>query len=251
MSKISQKMYSALMRGGIPQDVARRFAENVEFLGESTQDSNERDNYDILLCAKALSSLVKRHKDTTPIMPRMDSDISTDMTRVNTPVKPVAEVKSAPERPKPQRREKASSLLQRIKRTSPATQKFLANFLPFVWYLLIVLLFVLCIGAAILSIGAVIGTTVGGIILFFTGMLYGVSQLSLFSGAALFEIGLAFVIGGFAVALSVLIFNFLTRSIPFFLKQGTRELLKLNSEMAALRGELASKADTNQRKAWS
>lgn len=242
MSKISQKMYSALTRGGITPDVARRMAESVEFLGESTPETNERDNYDILLCAKALSSLVHRHKDTTPIMPKMAEDVSSDMTRVNAPVKSPEDIKTLNE-PKARKEKKESSVIKSIRKTSPEMQKFLVYFLPCVWFLLIGLLAVGCIAAAVLSIVAVITVTVGGIILFFAGLLYGVSQFPVFTGAAFFEIGLSLIIGGLSVLLSVLIFNFLTRTIPFCLKRGIRGLLKLNSEITAFRNNLRSKAD--------
>ena len=245
MSKISQKMYSALTRGGISPDVARRFAENVEFLGESTDETNDRDNYDILLTAKALSSLVKRHRDITPIMPKLDDvAVSADMTRVNSPVRTTepAEVSAAPDT-KLRKASGEPSIIKSIKKTSPGMQRFLTYLMPCVWFLLLGLLFIGCIAASIASICAVITVTVGGIILFFAGLLYGVSQFSVFTGAAFFEIGLSLILGGLAVGVSVLIYNFLTRTLPFCLKNGSRGLLKLNSAFTVFRNSLKNSAE--------
>ena len=247
MSKISHKMYSALTRGGVSPEVARRVAESVDFLRESTEQSDERDNYDILMTAKAISSLVNRHKDISPIMPQMPDEISSDMTRVNAAVganPDSAESNSGADKPfitKNQKRE--SSFIKSIRRKSPGIQNFLAHFMPCIWYLLMVLLTVACIALIVLSIASMIVITVGGIVLFFSGLLYGVSQFSVFRGAAFFEIGLALGAGGLAVLFSVLIFNFLTRTVPFCLKRGTSALRKLCGELADLRRKLNRKID--------
>lgn len=244
MSKISQKMYSALTRGGVPAEVSRRIAETVDFLGESTEASNERDNYDILLTAKALSSLVKRHKDINPIMPQMPEEVSTDMTRVNAPVKPADAPKPISEEPaKVKRPNSQSSIIKSIRGMSPGMQKFMAYFMPCVWFLLIGLLVIACVAAAAATVAAMVAITVGGIILFFAGLLYGVSQFTVFKGAAFFEIGLALLSGGLAVLVSVLLYNFLTRTVPFCVKRGSAGLLKLNAEFTELRRKISSKTE--------
>lgn len=247
MSKISHKMYSALTRGGVSPEVARRVAESVDFLGESTEQSDERDNYDILMTAKAISSLVNRHKDINPIMPQMPDEISSDMTRVNAAVganPDSAESNSGADKPfitKNQKRE--SSFIKSIRGKSPGLQKFLAYFMPCIWHILSALLKVACIALIALSIASMIVITVGGIVLFFSGLLYGVSQLSSFRGAAFFEIGLALSAGGLAVLFSVLLFNFLTRTVPYCFKRGTSALRNLNEELAVFRRKLNKKID--------
>lgn len=240
MSKISQKMYSALIRGGVTAEVSRRIAESLDYLGESTEATNERDNYDILLAAKAVSSLVKRHKDIEPIMPQMPEEISTDMTRVNAAVKTPEIIKISEEtpEPRPKKQKEEPAIIKSIRGCSPGMQKFLSYLMPALWFLLIGLLTVACIAAVALSIAGVVVITVGGIILFFTGLLYGVSQFSVFTGAAFFEIGLALIAGGLSVLFSVLIYNFLTRTVPFCFKRGTSYFLRLNAEFTAFRRKL-------------
>lgn len=237
MKKISQKMYVALTRGEVPAEVAHRIADATEFLGDSTDESTERDNYDILLAARAIASLVKRHKDITPIMPQIEEEVSTEMTRISEPVK--APEPAEPAIPSPIK--KKESLVSKARKTKVETQKFLANFVPAAAYVLLPLLTIAYIALSALSVITIVGTTIAGILFFIVGLLYGVSQFSVFSGAAFFEIGLGLVGGGLAILLSVLIYNFLTRALPFCLREGSKGLKKIISDFTILRRELKKK----------
>ena len=75
------------------------------------------------------------------------------------------------------------------------------------FYALTVILRVICV---IL----LIAVTVSGVALFAIGMVYGVSQLFSFKGAALFEMGLSLIIGGVFIAIGVMLYNSIGNFIP-------------------------------------
>lgn len=241
MSKISQKLYSALTASGITPGAARHIAESVEFLGDSTEASRERDERDITLVAHALSSLVKRHVDTTPIIPKEEDDDvqNSEMTRVGTVVK----AKPSAEETFIKKPRRHSPIIMSVRRRPIGTQKFLVHFLPCVWVFLMILLAVCSAFAALAALCAIICVSAGGTVLFLAGMLYGVSQFSVFVGGAFFELGISLIIAALSVLFSVLLFNFLTRGVPFFLKTGMRSLVKINSEFTALRAALRARRD--------
>lgn len=240
MSKISQKLYSALTASGITPGAARHIAESVEFLGDSTEASRERDERDISLVAHALSSLVKRHVDTTPIIPKDDEDVqNSEMTRVGNVVK----TKPSAEETLIKKPRRHSPIIMSVRRRPIGTQKFLVHFLPCVWVFLMILLAVGSAFAALAALCAIICVSAGGTVLFLAGMLYGVSQFSVFVGGAFFELGISLIIAALSVLFSVLLFNFLTRGVPFFLKTGMRSLVKVNSEFTALRAALRARRD--------
>ena len=234
MNKISHKMYMALTRGGVPAETARRISEATEYLGDSTDESNERDNYDIVLAAKAISSLVRRHKDITPIMPKMSEEISGDMTRIGESVKSSDSPKPLVDSPI----RKKVKLVDMVKKKSQSFQKAMSYIVPVAAYVLMALMFAANIVLAVASVAAIVAITVAGIVFFIIGLLYGVSQFSVFSGAAFFEIGIGLVGGGLAVLLSVLIFNFLTRTLPFCRKAGNLALKKLIYDFIALGNDI-------------
>ena len=59
--KIADKLLIALRHLGVPNEFASKIADSVDFMGESNEESAERDNYEIVIIAKALKSLLKRH----------------------------------------------------------------------------------------------------------------------------------------------------------------------------------------------
>ncbi len=243
MSKISQKLYVALTRSGVSSGAARHIAESVEFLGDSTVQSAERDDYEITIAAKALSSLVKRHLDTTPIIPSLQLDEqSSDMTRVGSPLK----AKPA-EKGKKAEAGRSSAIILAARRSSPGTRRALSYILPCLSVLAMILVGALYIAATLASLAAMLGTAVCGTLLFLAGLLYGVSQISVFFGGAMFELGIALISGGLAVCMSVLLFNLLTRALPFCRKRVLILLSRLFSESASLRGNPAAKRNARSR----
>lgn len=237
MSKISQKLYVALTRCGVSHGVARHIAESAEFLGDSTPQSAERDEYDIMIVAKALSSLVRRHLDTTPIMPSLQLDAqSSDMTRVGSPLKPKENANK-----KNSDGAKVSSVIVSARKRSTRTRRALSYILPVMSAISVIVLGMFGILGTVIALGTLLGVSVCGTVLFFAGMLYGVSQISVFFGGAMFELGIALISGGIAVCLSVLLFNFLTRTLPFCLKRGMRALSRIFSESISLRDSLNEK----------
>lgn len=105
----------------------------------------------------------------------------------------------------------------------------------------------LYIAATLASLAAMLGTAVCGTLLFLAGLLYGVSQISVFFGGAMFELGIALISGGLAVCMSVLLFNLLTRALPFCRKRVLILLSRLFSESASLRGNPAAKRNARSR----
>ncbi len=238
MSKISQKMYSVLLKGNVPADLARTVAESMEFLGESTAESTERDNYDITVIAKAMSSLVRRHKDDAPIMPKIDDVTSSDATRENSPIKPKIDI--------------ASTSASSIKRISPLARKFrnyppkkrltLSYFMIALSVLGIIATVAVTVFTALLSIVGMVCSTVLGIVLFIIGIVSGVSQVGYFTGAVYFEIGIGLAGAGLGAILSILLYNLLTKLLPFLFKLCLSKLTDLISDLGSLCAETRSKA---------
>lgn len=251
-NKISNKLYGALLRCGTPPEIAAEFAKNAEFLGESSNDTVERDNYDIMVVAKAMSSIIKRHSVT---------DVS-----ITDPQQAIAQTIVSPEKnttegnqssdtviitPQADDNEEKKSSKKEIKRnvfwakleTLPDwLRNTLAIGLPALMYVFMIILCVAVVGLIGACILGMIVMTIAGIIMFIVGLLYGVSQINVFPAAAYYEIGLGLILGGSSALLIVLLYNALTRLLPFALRIGIKKLRMLTKAFSNFREEMKEKA---------
>ncbi|MBQ6263003.1 MAG: hypothetical protein IJK58_05760 [Clostridia bacterium] len=74
--------------------------------------------------------------------------------------------------------------------------------------------YVLTVILRIVCVVLLIAVTISGVALFAVGIVYGISQFFTFKGAAYFEMGLSFIIGGVFVALGVMLYNSIGNFIP-------------------------------------
>ena len=93
-----------------------------------------------------------------------------------------------------------------------------------VFYTLTVILRILCVVL-------LIAVTILGVALFAVGIVYGISQLFSFKGAAFFEMGLSFITGGVFVALGVMLYNSIGNFIPKLQKWIKKRIRNIKSRI--------------------
>ena len=250
-NKISNKLYGALLRCGTPPEIAAVFARNAEFLGESTPETMERDNYEIMVVAKAMSSLIKRHENTetqssssendnsaTQIINEHNGSQASDTVVISHAVDSDNNEKSSPNN------RKRNAFWTKLETLPDWLRNTLAVALPILMYISMIILTVLVVGLIGACILGMVAMTIAGIILFIAGLLFGVSQISVFPAAAYYEIGLGLILGGSSALLIVLLYNALTRLLPFVLKLGIKKLNVLTKAFGKFRAEMKEKAAT-------
>lgn len=173
---------------------ARILTEGTDFLGMCSDDTASNDRSDIQSAADALASLVKRH--------------STERDTAHSHV-PVQNEAFAPEDDHID-----SPALSRLRRLPRGISLMLLFGVSALLCLALILSALIAITAALAVILMIIGVTVSGMLLFFVGIVYGVSQLQLFRAAGFFEIGMGLTLGGIATLLTVLLFNTVKCAIP-------------------------------------
>ena len=255
-NKISNKLYGALLRCGTPQDLAAKFARTADFLGESTEETVERDNYEIMITAKALASLISRHSAVNEdLISEIAKDVSLsaeedetiDKTAERTVISPVTESYESKENfaddyPVTGKVKKESSFWRLLEQMPRPLRSATSIVLPILMYIGMILLTVIVVGLIGACILSMIGVTILGIVLFIVGLLYGVSQLSTFPAAAYYEIGLGLVLGGISSLLIVLMYNVITRLLPFVIKIGFIRLNSVSKGFRRFRAALRQKA---------
>ena len=248
-NRISNKLYGALLRCGTPPEVAALFAKNADFLGESSEETLERDNYEIMVTAKALSSLIKRHSSDSVIAPTPNQ---------SSPVKNGAPLKSEPkvdeshtvvinksdeaDESDTKIEKKANGFWTKLENLPPWLRNTLSIAIPVLMYIFMIVLTVAVIALIATCILGMIAMTIAGIILFIVGLLYGVSQINAFPAAAYYEIGLGLILGGSSALLIVLLYNLLSRLLPFLLRLGIKKLRMLVKAFSKFRAEMKDKA---------
>lgn len=252
-NRISNKLYGALLRCGTPPEIAAVFAKNSEFLGESTNETMERDNYEIMVIAKAMSSLIKRHgsadfsANNVQMQPTPANNSTSKVTDNSTQpsdtviIKPLQEDESD-ESNSANNSAKRNIFWTKLESLPDWLRTAIAIVLPSLMYLFMIILTVLVVGLIGACILGMIAMTIAGIILFIVGLLYGVSQISVFPAAAYYEIGLGLILGGTSALLIVLLYNALTRLLPFALRLGIKKLRILTKAFSKFRVEMKEKA---------
>lgn len=240
-NKIAVKLYQALLRGGTPREISSSLAKSFEVFGSSDETTAERDNYEIMIISKAMSSLISRHADKLASV--KDEFESADDECVETDVETAVVKFSEPDyEPVNDSDNKHKGRFWSFIESKPSwVRSVIINSIQFFMYLGMILLTctVLCLTVACLL--TMIGMTAAGIALFIIGLLYGVSQISVFPAAAYFEIGLGLILGGASALLIVILFNVLTRLLPFLLKIGVNKLTYLTANIRSFKRKLKSK----------
>lgn len=103
---------------------------------------------------------------------------------------------------------------------------------------LFVALYVLMIILRILCVILLIAVTISGVALFAIGMVYGISQLFSFKGAAYYEMGLSLIIGGVFIAVGVMLYNSIGNFIPKFQKWITKRIRNIRSRIRDARNRM-------------
>ena len=217
-SRISNKLYGALLRCGTPPEIAANIAGTTDFLGESTEETREKDNYEIMVAAKALSAVIARHSDK----PSAEKALSSEPIRENAVIK-LSEPDAANSDELPEFLVKGK--FWRWLRSKPSgVRTTLSVIIPTLLHIGMILLSVLAVTLTAVCLVSMVAMTVAGIAMFIIGLLYGVTQLNSFPAAAYFEIGLGLILGGAAALLLVLFYNVVTGLLPTALKLGIKKL---------------------------
>ncbi len=229
--KIADKLLSALRHLGVPNEIASKIADSVDFMGESNEESAERDNYDIVIIAKAFRSLLKRHSLTmegdkmfteTYTAPD-DVSLADDSNRetIDTITKEPTLTADYPATDTIRENEK---FWQALKQMPKFLRETITLVLPILMALGMILLTLTVVGLTVSLLLLVLGVTVAGIASFFIGLIYGVSQYSIFPAAAYYEMGLGLALGGISSLLIVLMYWLITKLLPTVLKTGINKL---------------------------
>ena len=248
-NRISNKLYGALLRCGTPPEIAAVFAKNAEFLGESNDETVERDNYEIMVTAKALSSLIKRHSEgetvsasSPQVSPSKSSSTVNDNHNSSNSSDTVVIEKDDDNEAEEKQVKKKNIFWDKLESMPTWLRNTLAWVLPGLMYFFMIVLTVLVIGLIAGCILGMIAMTIAGIILSIVGLLYGVTQISVFPAAAYYEIGLGLILGGASALLIVLLYNALSKLLPFTLKFGIKKLRKLTKSFSEFRSEMRDKS---------
>ena len=254
--KISDKLLSAMRHLGVPNEFASKIADSVDFIGESNEESAERDNYEIVIVAKALKSLLKRHS-----FPMESDEIFTenytgpekielsDKTKSNTVdeiTQPLQATDDYPLTSEKQENEKFWKVLAGMPQFLRAVITFT---LPILISLGMIFLTLTVVGLTAALLLLVLGVTVAGIAAFFIGLIYGVSQYSVFPAAAYYEMGMGLALGGISALLIVLMYWLITKILPTALKFGIKKLYGIIVKMIKFKAEMrqsAVKADIRE-----
>ena len=97
----------------------------------------------------------------------------------------------------------------------------------------------------IICVFILIAVTISGVALFALGMIYGITQLFSFKGAALFEIGLSLIIGGVFLAIGVMAYNSVGYFIPTANKWITKRIRNINSRIKDAKEKIESRRREN------
>ncbi|MBR5632890.1 MAG: hypothetical protein IKW68_02840 [Clostridia bacterium] len=230
--KIADKLLVALRHLGVPNEFASRIADSVDFMGESNEESAERDNYEIVIIAKALKSLLTRHS-----IPIENSGGFTEATEAETVrisveshdekslddfVKDLTDTADYPEVDKGNER-----FWQALSKMPKFFRECITFTLPVLMTIGMILLTLVVVGLTASLLLLVLGVTVAGIAAFFIGLIYGVSQISTFPAAAYYEMGLGLALGGISALLIVVMYWLITKILPTALKAGIKGLYRI------------------------
>ena len=251
--KISDKLLAALRHLGVPDEFASGIADSVDFMGESDEDSAERDNYEIVIIAKAVRSLMKRHSfqaEAGELFTESDTDKedvgAMSDSNGNTLDDITNEFSHTADYPITEKRRENEKFWKWLGRLPKFLRDTAAFTLPTLTTLAMVLLTLTVVGLTAALILLVLAVTVAGIASFFIGLIYGVTQFSTFPAAAYYEMGLGLALGGGAALLVVLMYYTITKLLPMALKAGIRKLYGLIVKMKKFKMEMrqsTAKAD--------
>ncbi len=244
--KIADKLLIALRHLGVPNEFASKISDNFDFLGESTEESAERDNYEIVIVAKALKSLLKRHSFpmesdelfTEAYTETEDVDFSSD--GIDDDI--TEELSHTADYPVTERTRENEKFWQSLQRMPKFLRDIITFTLPILMTLGMILLTLTVVGLTASLLLLVLGVTVAGIAAFFIGLIYGVSQFNVFPAAAYYEMGLGLALGGISALLIVLTYWVITKLLPMALKAGIKKLYSMMVKMKKFKADIRQNA---------
>ena len=247
--KIADKLLSALRHLGVPNEIASKIAESVDFMGESNEDSAERDNYEIVIIAKALKSLLKRHSFPiesdemyTEAYTSPEDAYLADVGTGDTTDDIANELSQTADYPITDNIRENEKFWQALKRMPKSLRGIITFTLPVLMALGMVLLTLTVVGLTVSLLLLVLGVTVAGIAAFFIGLIYGVSQFSIFPAAAYYEMGIGLALGGISALLIVLMYWIITKLLPTALKAGIKKLYGMIVKMKKFKADMRQTA---------
>lgn len=231
--KIADKLLVALRHLGVPNEFASRIADSVDFMGESNEESAERDNYEIVIIAKALKSLLTRHS-----FPMENSEMFSEGYTAPEDIDLSGKCQDSESVDKfgnefsgdadyPVLEKENEKFWQGLGRLPKFLRESITFILPILMTLGMILLTLIVVGLTASLLLLVLGVTVAGIAAFFVGLIYGVSQISTFPAAAYYEMGLGLALGGISALLIVLMYWLITKILPTALKAGIKGLYRI------------------------
>ena len=205
MNIFSEKLFAAMVRNGISQSTAARLSGHLAELWGTDRQLTAEDLKDIERIASSMSDVILRqHTETRP-------------DNFPEQIQPAIVKKKREGMPN-------SKFFTWLAKSSKGVRVSLSYIIP---ALLILAAVVTVIASAVLIAALILMTvaaTAAGILLFITGLLYGISQLHVFYGAGLYEIGLGLVLGSLSAAATVLLYNAVIKGIPFCAKFALRHI---------------------------
>lgn len=239
MDVFMEELRLALVKRGIPSENAAKHAEALR-LSFDSDDLNEIEAMDssneIDALADSLSAILLRKKKPAPTEVTPDTAAEENpsaVVPVNPPEKPV--VSPAPDAPvKAEQPDETEDEFFAYDSSDKPSTKGMAVFwcglfltLPITIAVLAVVFggFAVIFGGLIALIAALVLTMIAlvaaGALCSLVGIIYGITQLFSFVPAGIFEIGLGVAVAGAVLLLSILIFNFAIRFLPFVIKKAT------------------------------
>ena len=229
------ELKSALVKRGVPLETAEKHAQTLRqsFDGEDLSEIEAMDSSEeIDALADSLSAILMRKKPA-PAQQTQPSHAPADPSAAKTAVIPTVPANPpAPKEAKAPVPDESEDEVFKIEQTEKASTKGMAIFwcglfiTSPIWLAILAVIFggfAVIFGGLIALIAALvlvmIALIAAGAICSLVGIIYGITQLFSFVAAGVYEIGLGVAVVGVVLLLSVLIFNFAIRFLPFVIRK--------------------------------
>jgi len=230
-----KQLETALVRRGIPNDIALKHVSNLRRTFTSndlTEIEAIQTNDEIEELADSISVILTKNRKAVAPVPVEEEDVPSPTVKrqsMHTPQKPAVN-------PRPKAKETPYEYLDDdfygdSVETAPTNRGlgiFWGGLLltsPITLFLLAVIFgafaaaFVGLAGLIVGGIVALIGLVAAGAVVALVGVIFGITQLFTFFAAGIYEIGLGIMVAGGVLFVSVLIYNFSVRLIPWVIGQ--------------------------------
>ncbi len=198
MNNFSEKFVAEMLSHGISQEDAARTADALSGIWRDADAITNEDIGDVKRIAASISAIILRR------------DISYSLTPNDFPdaVAPAETCGNLIEPP-------ASPFFRKLYKSKKWARVLTSYSIPALLRIASIIFIAMSSVLIAASILAMAVTTIAGILLFLTGLIYGISQLNIFFGAGLYEIGFGIILGSLSATLTILLYNAVTKAIPF------------------------------------